>query len=235
MKKYINFLFAAIVFFGTFTACSILENIGLDKATEAPVADYASDDKKIRFVGMTHIGQPEFYQHAQSIVKQAKADGYVLFYEFVDFEKDASDEELRKVRRMVGFVPTFEGYERENKSKMEEGYVSQNNELFLGHSNNKDFIVDITPTDLVGAYERIYEPIKLTQIDWDTPLDQSLPINLPVLQIAYIIKDYRNEYLAKEIEKSQYDKILVVYGAAHERGLFKELKSLDGSWKSVGE
>ena len=46
-----------------------------------------------------------------------------------------------------------------------------------------------------------------------------------------IFLDVRNKKLAKKVQNSKTQKIYLLYGAAHIKGFFEELKKLDNSWK----
>lgn len=47
-------------------------------------------------------------------------------------------------------------------------------------------------------------------------------------QVRSIILDYRNQYLATKIRESGYQRIIVIYGADHQKGLLEELQRLGG-------
>lgn len=53
----------------------------------------------------------------------------------------------------------------------------------------------------------------------------------PNKRMMAVVLDYRNDYLAKAIQESEYSKIIVLYGGRHEKGLVKDLKELDSTWK----
>ncbi len=45
------------------------------------------------------------------------------------------------------------------------------------------------------------------------------------------ILGYRNQNLAKQIAESNSDKLFVIYGARHFKGLVEELQQLNADWK----
>lgn len=200
------------------------------QATEAEYADYKSESKQMRFVPMSHISTKAFYADVERLVKQAKADGYVLFYEEVDFDK-ATETEQRKLRRMVGFIPSPEGYRKMLGSLDDEKYTIQENEQFLHQVNDLDFNVDVSPQDILNEYEKRYGELVLTEEDMNTPIEESMKPSEPNKQMMAVVLDYRNDYLAKAIQESEYSKIIVLYGGRHEKGLVKDLKELDSTWK----
>lgn len=138
------------------------------QATEAEYADYKSESKQIRFVPMSHVSTRAFYSDVEKQVKEAKEDGYVLFYEYVDFDK-ASETEKRKLRKMVGFIPSPEGYQKLLGNLDKEKYAIQENEQFLHQVNDLDFNVDVSPQDILNEYEKRYGELVLTEEDMNTP------------------------------------------------------------------
>lgn len=228
MKRIVPVLISIMLF----SSCGTISTIKRLNTTEVQFYDYKSDDKSIRFVEMIHIGKKEFYENVRNQVEKSKKDGYVLFYEYIDFDQ-ATDEEKRKTKKMAGFVPSPEGYERELKSLIEKGYVTQKNELFLNLVNNKDFNVDITPNQLIEEYEKKYGEIILTSEDLNTPIDEKISPTISKKNMQSIVLDYRNNYLAAKIEESSFDKIIILYGAQHRKGLIKELQKLNPTWDEM--
>ena len=200
-------------------------------ATKASYTDYTNGKKKMRFVPMVHVSTDEFYKDVANKVSDAKKDGYVLFYEFIDFDK-ASDLEKRKLRKLVGFIPTPEAY-KDRLESFGDKYVEQENSRFMNLVNNKDFNIDITPSEILMAYEKAYGKIELTDTDKNTPITETITDTYPKERFQKIIIDYRNKHLAKAINSGKYDKMIVLYGAEHENGLLKALQELDSDWKAV--
>ena len=197
--------------------------------TKAFYTDYVAKSKRMRFVKMHHIGKPEFYSDVVNTVKTAKKDGYVLFYEWIDFDT-ATDLEKRKLRKLLGFIPSPEGYKTLIDQLGDESLVVQDNQLFLNLENSNDYVVDLTPQEVLSQYENKYGKLILTQHDLDTPLSEYIKVTLPQEQVDDALLHFRNKHLAETIHNSSYSKIVVLYGEAHETGLFKLLKSLDINW-----
>lgn len=201
--------------------------------SEASYTDYSNGEKTIRFVGMIHIAKQEFYDHVASIVKTAKEEEYVLFYEWVDFDI-VPDTEKRKLRKILGFIPSPEGYENSLKELGVEGTsVVQDNNQFLNLVNNKDFKVDLTGVEILRKYEDKYGELILTDIDKNTPLTESIDVTIPTKQVTYVQDDCREDHLVAEINKSGYSKIIILYGSAHEKGILKRLKASNPDWKKI--
>jgi pheromone shutdown protein TraB len=179
---------------------------------------------------MVHIGQEQFYVNVRNEILEFKHKGYVLFYEWIDYNQ--TDEiTLRKTKKLVGLVPSQKGYSQILSNIKLEGVTVQDNQLFLGLVNGRDFNVDITPEEVISAYEKQFGEIQLSREELESPLDELYEPSQGSENLKSIILDYRNRYLASKIQESQYDKIVVIYGADHQIGLLEELQSLDQSWR----
>ena len=91
------------------TSCNTYKTIKMVFAEEAVYTDYTNGTKNVRFVEMAHISTKKFYTDVERLVIEAKTNHYVLFYEFVDFH-NTSEINQRKIRKMVGMLPTPEDY-----------------------------------------------------------------------------------------------------------------------------
>jgi hypothetical protein len=228
MFKRITILLITVL---SFSSCQQSKINELMNAKEASYTEYTNGKKNIRFVRIIHISTKDFYNDVAKKVTDAKKNGYVLFYEFVDFDK-ATDPEKRKLRKLVGFIPTPEAYKKQLESLKGE-HVEQENSQFMNLVNNKDFNVDVTPSEILKAYEKEYGKIELTDTDMNTPISETITDVYPKDRFEKIILDFRNKHLADAVNTSKYDKIIILYGTEHEKGLIRELKKSDPNWKEA--
>ncbi|MCT4587029.1 MAG: hypothetical protein N4A71_04345 [Carboxylicivirga sp.] len=215
------------------TACSFKEAIELRKMltnTNVESCDYSNDSKTVHFIGMVHMGQEQFYKNVKEEIEKYKQEGYVLFYEWIDFEV-ADDLTLRKTKKIVGLIPSEEGYQTLVSKLDIDGVVAQDNSMFLGLVNKNDFKIDLEAIDVIWHYEQQYGEIELSEDELSSPIDYEITGAKPDEQAMSIILDVRNEYLARQVQDAGYNKILVLYGKAHKSGFFEELKKLDANWK----
>ncbi len=230
MKNKIKLVTVAFLFVSILQSCKAIKAISLIYSKEATYKDYSNNEKDIRFVNMVHISTKEFYKDVINKVTEAKNKDYVLFYEYVDFDL-ATDLEKRKIRKMIGFIPSPEGYKKVLKSiDDDDNLMVQDNDQFLNLVNNKDYPVDITPSEIIKQYETKFGEIILSEEDKNTPINEELKRSLPKKKVQSIILDFRNKYLANKVEHSEFSKIIILYGADHRTGLFKELKKLNPKW-----
>ena len=235
MKK-IKFVkaFWALLFLVAFTSsCNLIKAVKMLNSTELNTSVYTDGVKTVEFIEMVHIGKPLFYENVKQKVKECKEKGFVLFYEYVNAEH-ATDLEKRKIRKMIGFLPSKDGYQYMLKNQLESGkYVFQDNKSFLNLSNADDYNIDVTYEELLQAFENKYGKIILTKNDYDTPLPYMIEDKIPMRKTMSIILDYRNTHLAKEVNNAKHQKIVILYGALHNKGFYKELKKLNPLWKRV--
>lgn len=214
------------------TNCQVAKTVKQLSNTDVNYTQYTNGEKEYLFVEMTHFAKPTFYQNVENSIEYAKENDYVLFYEYLDIDK-GTDLEKRKLKEMTGLVPSPEGYALMLKPLLDQGYAIQDNDQFLGKVNDLDFNADVDLSTLLAAYEEKYGEIVITEENQNAPIMQAIKPSIPQEQTMSIIRDFRNAELAKMISDSEYDKIVVVYGAAHRPGLLEELQKIDSNWKQV--
>jgi uncharacterized protein YbaP (TraB family) len=216
------------------SSCSFKDAIQFHKRltnTKVESVDFSSNKKSVHFIGMIHLGQQEFYNNVAQEVKKYKKDGYVLFYEWIDYET-ADTLTLRKTKKIVGMIPSKKGYSLMINKIDIEGVVFQENDQFMNQVNSLDFNVDVTPQELILEYEKRHGEILLNNEDLQVPLYGDFNFNNDK-NVMDLILNYRNKIVAERIQNSKYDKIIVMYGADHRKGIVEELQKLDVNWKEI--
>lgn len=221
-----------------------LKAVGAD-AKKAKPRYISSSNKEVVFIGMHHIGKKEFYNDVNSLTERKGKEGFVSYYESVK-DDTMNIESEKKMRKILGFYIPKEGYlDTVNnmlmgKIKVSESYINQPkaNELISPHSKAKK--VDVNLSRLIRAYEKDYGEVVLDSCDRATSLDRrsykcasyrkDRKEDFKTFKDKYVL-EYRNKYLATSINNSKHDKIIVVYGRAHYKGLLEELIKLDDSWE----
>jgi len=202
--------------------------------TEASYKFYSNDDKIMAFIGTHHLGKPEYYESLKQEIITFKNKGYIVYYEIVTPPKGLDSLSLdsleRKVRRIFGFRASVEFYNSATEGTILESLDPQPANSDLG-IDSLDIRADITTLQLVEYFESKYGEIILNEIDFETPIDGRVQNLASFRQTQDLIINYRNSVLAEIVNSSTDKKILVVYGLGHRRGLFKELKKLNGNWK----
>ena len=216
------------------SSCSFKDAIQFHKRltnTKVESADFSSNKKSVHFIDMIHLGQQEFYDNVAQEIKKYKKDGYVLFYEWIDYET-ADTLTLRKTKKIVGMIPSKKGYSLMINKIDVEGLVFQENDQFMNQVNSLDFNVDVTPQELILEYEKRHGEILLNNEDLQVPLYGDFNFNNDK-NVMDLILNYRNKIVAERIQNSKYDKIIVMYGADHRKGIVEELQKLDVNWKEI--
>ena len=188
---------------------------------------FSNGERSLYFIPMIHEAERAFYEAVASEVKRRKAQGMDLYYEFIDFDA-ATDQDKRRIRAMLGFLPSPAFY-AENVS---EGMVAQDNRKFLGFPGGEDVNVDVTPAELADAYEELVGPLQITEENLTSPLDTFVIPTADPAQITRATIDWRNRHLAQAIDDASGD-ILLLYGAAHGPGTLQALHGLDSRWQRV--
>jgi pheromone shutdown protein TraB len=129
-------------------------------------------------------------------------------------------------------IPSKKGYSLMINKIDVEGVVFQENDQFMNQVNSLDFNVDVTPQELILEYEKRHGEILLNNEDLQVPLYGDFNFNSDK-NIMDLILNYRNKIVAERIQNSKYDKIIVMYGADHRKGIVEELQKLDANWKEI--
>jgi hypothetical protein len=219
-----------------------------------------SSGKSVGFIPMVHAGQKLFYNNVHDSIVKYKQNGYTIFYEGVgvnnQLNRSVTESEftqyygipelitrnldtlnklvyLLKLRRMVGIIPDATLYAKAiQQIKIIKGAVPQPSWTNLGIKDT-DLNADVSFNELVDLYEATYGKIKITQIDFAVPLNETIPSSLRLNKnkVRSIVIQYRNSQLAQRIQIADLKKILIVYGADHKNGTLACLKKLDPSWE----
>jgi hypothetical protein len=183
-------------------------------------------EKTVTYIPMIHIGTPAFYKAVAEKVKIRKMAGATLYYEFIDFDA-LDDNNKRKARALVGILPTPHQYDELSG----DGYIGQPNNDFLGLVNDKDVNVDVTPEELLEAYEKRFGPIVVTGIDATSDLSEMATMVSPMENVSKIILASRNQKIADTISNRQETDIVLLFGAAHGPGIVADLQLIDPNWR----
>ncbi len=103
---------------------------------------------------MSHIASQKFYMQVHNTILLEKKQGFVLFYEGV---REGSPENQKDFDAALGIK--FDSTLYENFSKLY-GVVAQDNTLFLGLENTKDYNVDISLDEVMILYRAKNPEIK---------------------------------------------------------------------------
>lgn len=212
----------------------------------ASVQVYTNLNKTVAYIPMKHIGPKQFYQNVTNKVDSLQAEGYIVFLEgtvldTINFTKAQQDTIKLKMRHVTGVNVTKDGYlDTINNTmnglpfKNRKGLVNQPKYKYLGSDSLKDRIVDIPKHLLIEEYEKKYGRIILNECDFKTKWGEKYTCSdIDRDKFNYILLDYRNKKLAEGIMNEKHHKIAILYGAAHEPGMFEELKILDTNWRKV--
>jgi len=227
----------------TVTSCMSLQIklLGIHKK-DATVVSFSNNNKTVAFVPMKHIGPREFYNDVRHIVDSLENEGYIAYLESTRITDSLTKEEDSivhlKVRKMIGTYLGDQGYlDTINRKLMGRRYsnklklINQPPYKKLGADTLKAKIVDVPMNRIVKAYEEQYGVLHLNDCDYVLKPEQKYECGKePGRQVNSIILNYREKHLANTIVKDSSKKIAVIYGAAHEAGLLRELRAIDSTW-----
>lgn len=192
--------------------------------------------KEVLIVPVAHIGQQAFYDNLKDSIRHWKYQGYRIYYEQIKSraeQMNITEAELDTIKKEYRYVegsyrPTSESYE--GKGGVYKGKMVQPDWEDLGVTDS-DLNADVSLKEIVEEYERTHEKIVLTDCDYNTPLDSAYKCRYTekgvsvFKRIPWSIKlDFRNQKVVELIKSGDDDKIVVIYGAFHLKGIKKLLK-----------
>lgn len=182
-----------------------------------------STKREVVIIPMMHTGSPKYYNRVKKIVDSLRSDGFVFFYESVQYCNDTLSAETRdtldrKLRKVVGFHLTAYN-DKENESLPFTTHMGQVEQTWertgLMHG---DIHADLCIEELVRRYEAAKGEIVLTDYDLRTGLTEKYYISREEQEhynSFYIIHKLREDYLLSLFDSSSYPKVAVLYGAGH--------------------
>ncbi|NOU39627.1 MAG: hypothetical protein HOO89_13010 [Ferruginibacter sp.] len=225
----------------------------LDK--ENSIIKISNQQKEICFLPMHHIGKKEFYDDTKRQLDSLINLGYYVFFEGLNnktIDEKIKDTLLRKMRSVTGvdlvnlvkkggYIDSATGLtifpnKGLNKIIKKENLVSQPSNLKKPKIEMATGMgVDEDLSNLIKGFEAKYGIIQLTDKDWNTNLGEPFKIkNGNSKSKKEYIKQYlRNKYLAQQIVSSTHNKIVLVYGKNHKKGLLEELQKIDATYNIV--
>jgi len=229
------------------SGCRITKGVRAMMSKKVKSKHLTFEDKSIIFTPLVHFGQKEFYNNLKDSISVWKDDGYIIFYEqiisgqfFLGLDSVSYDRLRRKFRRIDGGESgTAEEYAETLQEVFKNG-IAQPKYIELG-IDSSDINADITLLGLVNKVEEYYGEIKLDSCDFITHLDSTYTcfkgFKMKKLDPVYV--DYRNTVVVEKINRWESGKIVVLFGAAHIKGMMKLLKEQQSANKdganSVGE
>lgn len=241
------------------TLPSCIYKIALKKAgildKENSIIKISNQQKEICFLPMHHIGKKEFYDDTKRQLDSLTNLGYYIFFEGLSIktiDEKIKDTLLRKMRSVTGvdlvnlvknggYIDSATGHtifpnKGLNRIVKKEKLVGQPSSLKKPKLETATGMgVDEDLSNLIKGFEAKYGIIRLTDKDWNTALGEPFKINNgnSKFKKEYIRIYLRNKYLAQQIASSTHNKIVLVYGKNHKKGLVEELQKIDATYNII--
>ena len=237
-----------LLMFLLLTSCTLIfPKVALKRAgifdTKSELMIIESKNQRIIFIGMHHFGKKEFYDDVANKIDSLQKLNYTIFYENVGKRKETDSltaiKNFKKLRKLMGFFPiqyidtTTNKIENKINYKGKHKLINQPRYPKLGVDSITAVKADIDITELILEFEKKNGDIKLDSCDLKTKLTEKdykcKKVNKDVFREFKnkYLGNFREAHLAEVINKSNKNKVLVIYGDAHFWGLFKEMKHLD--------
>lgn len=205
----------------------------------------SNGEKTFAYIPMHHVGTQEFYNSVKQQVDSFQNLGYYVFYEKVspkDIDSASMITYRKKFRKIMGLAST-EYFDTANnlfvgriKYTGKEKLVNQPDYPTLGVNMDNAENVDVQLNHIIDAYENKYGEIVLDECDINTGLNAEYKCStLPKKYMQKFLYEFaiemRDEHIFQNIIQSEHDKILIIYGRKHFKGVKKKLIAHDSRWK----
>lgn len=235
MKKIIIVCFIVI----TSTSCinTLLSSIGVYD-TQSKITSITNGKKSVVFIEMHHIGKKEFYNDVKLKVDSLILKDYSVFYEQIILQNNISKEDKNlyflKIRKLGMYNNLV--YDTINNKlfniKLKEKLYKQPKYYKLGVDTLKSTRADVFLNDLIDLYEKENGNIILDSCDFKTKKDSNYTCKkTKFTNKNHYILDYRNKKVVEKIKEERNNKIAIIYGKAHIKGIIEILQKEDNSWK----
>lgn len=231
--KNLKFILIVSFLFLTLTSCfEAVHYVAFPKKPHAKKFQKFSDgeNKEIVIVPMVHLAKPKYYSTSTKIINNLRNDDYTIFYERVTYPKNADSITLdtlrRKMRKLVGSPFGLKLTDTLNKNVYPNffssgRYLQQSSEI-AGYSYSLDKNIDFSVVEILDAYKKKFGEIELTECDYKTKFNHRYWCD-KLENKSYVIVKLREDFVIKNVLKSNTNKIALVYGKLHYKGLKERL------------
>lgn len=188
---------------------------------------FKKEDSEIVFFQMAHIGTDLFYNDVKQKVDSLIKYNYHFYFELIN--SDNSDDTLiRKSIKITeipfqkqGYMSSLDSIFKKNNVKLRKTLISQPDYNLLGLTDFNSVNVDLSLKEIVDYYEQKYHPIILESCDFEVSKYEKpkCPIKLTKEVRDDIILNSRNNHVLQEIAKEKTNKIAIIYGKGHFKGI----------------
>ncbi len=192
--------------------------------------------KEVYFLGMSHLAKKEFYENTKLLVEDLQAKGFIFYVESItelsNQNRQIDTVSVKKLRKLTDLDLTIRFSKSKNPylQKLKDKYVliDQPKYDFFGVKNFKR--IDYSYTQLINFYELKYKKIILDSCDLKSEIRS--PYNCESATISErknftndIILNMRNKLVVDSISNSFDNKIVIIYGKMHLKGIKEYLKN----------
>lgn len=235
LNKVISFSFLLITLVGckSYLYNKAYKSIGaFDEEVKLEIIRKA--DKEVAFLPMIHVSTDLYYKDVRNKIDSLEREGYHFYYEFVnnDNKEDTLQRKIRKILNLPfasdrDYLSVIDSLMKSKNIKLDKELFNQPEyeELGLNKANSQN--VDASVEEIVAHFENLYGNIVLEPCDFEnSPNEKSNCENLEFDEEKResVVIDFRNKIVVDRIlRQSKHDKITVIYGRAHIKGIKEAL------------
>ncbi len=197
------------------------------------ISKLSNNEKEVVLIPMHHLGTVLFYKDVKLKIDSLKQKGYYFYTEEVKADKKDTIT-IRKAIKLTGvpFSKNNLGYKHffdslyKGKIKLKKELVDQPKPIELGLDSLNSRNVDVTFKEIVDYYEKKYGELKLQPCDfkksfYERPDCKDAMISKKIKDD--VILDFRNRNIVDVLVKDKRQKIAIIYGGGHFKGIREAL------------
>ena len=233
MKKIVLVILSSVILSSCFSTLmtQALTKLGVYD-DHVQISAYEFEDRKILLIPMHHVGTKKFYDDVKFKIDSLSKIDYSFYYEGIKIDRTTRDStkidtDLRKLRKLIGVVPSAESYLNKIKVLAEKKNYTFKKELKGQPSNKKLGLlsagidsenVDMKLSELIDNYEENNKEIKLKECDRTTGLKeeykcQDVKFDNEAFEDVFI--SMRNKLIINKLKKNEVQNLAIVYGKKH--------------------
>lgn len=229
-----NILFCLIIV-SIFSCKSSLMNYALEKKgfydDKLTIRKFTKDSTQVVFFEMAHIGTKLYYDDVKIKIDSLLQENFYFYLESIN-DDESNDSIRRKFIKITKVALQKEGYMGSLDSiftakgiKLKRELVNQPKYYTQGFTDENSANVDVSLDDIINFYENKYQPIILEACDYEVSLYEvpKCPIILKKEIRDDIILNFRNNHVLEKLSKEKKQKIGIIYGKGHLRGITEGL------------
>ncbi|MDO5656054.1 MAG: hypothetical protein Q4G27_07945 [Flavobacteriaceae bacterium] len=188
---------------------------------------YQKNDKSLVIIPNIHVAVEEQFNDLKFKIDSLTQQGYFLYYEGVnvhitDTTTILKANKITGIENTKGLKTQFDKIIKNPKGRMQR-LIMQPKFTSLGATEENSKNMDLTMREVVDKYEEKFGEIILNDCDYASFNNEDIKCkkspDVPRENSKYAMTEIRDQYIVNQIIKEGKDKVVMVYGKEHYKGM----------------